>query len=147
MEQQKTKGQGFLKVTGILMIIFGAIGLIFSILALVGSAFVGSALNEVDESQLGTFLIIASVIAIIDSAIEFIAGILGVKNCKNTGAWKTCLIWGIFVLVLAIIGLIFTFVGGQDSAVTIIVSIICSIAIPVLFIIGAVLNKKEEEAA
>ena len=44
--EQKTKGQGFLKVTGILMIIFGAIGLVLSIIALIVSIAAGSVLGE-----------------------------------------------------------------------------------------------------
>ena len=141
--EQKTKGQGFLKVTGILTIIFGAIGLVLSIIALIVSIAAGSVLGEMGMGVIGTAVIIASVIAIIDCVIELVAGIVGVKNCKDAGAWKKCLTWGIVVLVLAIVGLVCQFVGGQDSAATIIVTIICSIAIPVLFIIGAVLNKKE----
>ena len=66
-------GSKFLKVTGILMIIFGAIALVTSIIAMLG-------LGVLEALGLPMGLIWASgIIALVGSVAEFVAGIIGVR--------------------------------------------------------------------
>jgi len=119
-------GKGLIKVVGILFIIFGAISLILSIVALIGSAML-----------LGAIFIVLSIVALIGSALELFVGILAVKNAAKPEKATGLLVWGIILAVLTIIPAF----GGTTA----VYSIIIGLALPVLLIIGAVLNKKALE--
>lgn len=126
------KGKNFLKVTGILMIIFGAIALIFGIIALLG-------VLALDAKGL---LLIAVILGLVSAVCEIIAGIVGVKNCNKPEKAGACIAWGVITLILALAGVVISILMGGSSVSSIIVSIVSSIAIPVLYLIGAGLNKK-----
>ncbi len=134
---QAPKGAGFLKVCGILMIIGGALGIILGIVALIG-VFALSALLEGSGGSMGG-LIFSAVLAIVAGVVELIAGIIGVKNCKNPAKATTCIVWGAIVAALTIISQILSVAGGESFNV---MSCITGLVVPVLFIVGAVLNKK-----
>lgn len=148
----QSKGKNFLKVTGILMIIGGAITIIVAIVGLIsGIAIAGAAAATVEAdyetavvgSAGASLIVVSSIIALIGGVLELIAGIIGVKNCDRPEKSVTCIVWGIIVLVLQIVSLILSFSnGGGQSALTIISSIIFGLAVPVLYLVGAFLNKK-----
>ena len=128
------KGSKFLKVTGILMIVFGALALILSIVAAIGLA----ALVSLD---LNTWQYTAAVILmLVGSIFELIAGIVGVKNCNKPEKAGTCMVWGIIVIALSVLSNVLTLVGNPDNFS--IVNLLTGLVIPVLYLIGAVMNKK-----
>ena len=129
----EAKGSTFLKVTGILMIVFGAIALIVSIIAILGIAAL-AAFNDGTYDM--TMLYVGGVFALISA--EFVAGIIGVINAKLPHKANTCIVWGVVVAVMCIAGEIISMIGGSQFNVF---SLICGLAIPVLYIIGAVKNK------
>lgn len=136
MEQTTPKGAGFLKVTGILMIIGGSLAMILAIIAILGIA----ALAYISSGEISSALLYVSGILTLVSAIaEFVAGIVGVKNCKKPEKAGVCMKWGIIVAVLSVAGCILTVVGGSSFPWT---SFILGLVLPVLFIIGAVKNKQ-----
>lgn len=135
MEQTNPKGAGFLKVCGILMIIGGALGIVLGITGLAGSAFLSSLSEEINTSA----LTVSGIIAIVAGALELVAGIIGIKNCKNPAKATTCIVWGIIVAVLSIVSQI---VGVANGGSFNVISCITGLIIPILYIIGAVLNKK-----
>lgn len=140
METTKTKGTGFLKVTGILMIIGGAISVIMGIIAAIGVA----ALAYISDGTVSSALLYASVVLMIVSAVaELIAGIIGVANCKKPEKAVSCIVWGIIVAVLSVAGTILNSVGGGSFSAF---SLILGLVLPVLYIIGAALSKKEHAA-
>lgn len=140
METTKTKGTGFLKVTGILMIIGGAISIILGIIAALGVA----ALVYISDGTASSALLYASVVLMIISAVaELVAGIIGVANCKKPDKAGSCIVWGIIVAVLSVAGTILNSVGGGSFSAF---SLIFSLVLPALYIIGAVFNKKENNA-
>ena len=140
METTKTKGSGFLKVTGILMIIGGAISVIMGIIAALGVA----ALVYISDGTVSSALLYTSVILMIVSAVaELVAGIIGVVNCKKPEKAGVCIAWGIIVAVLSVAGTILNSVGGGSFSAF---SLILGLVLPVLYIIGAVFNKKEHVA-
>lgn len=128
------KGSKFLKVTGILMIVFGALALILSIVAAIGLA-------ALVAMELNTWQYTAAVILmLVGSIFELIAGIVGVKNCNKPEKAGTCMVWGIIVIALSVLSNVLTLVGNPDNFS--IVNLLTGLVIPVLYLIGAVMNKK-----
>lgn len=145
MTQNNPKGSGFLKVTGILLIIFGAIALILSIISLLGvSVFLSAAKEAVgaEEVNLGVssfMLYVGSIFLLISSAAELVTGIIGCVNCKRPEKANVCLAWGIIVAVLCVLSSVITVIGGGKFNV---ISLLFGLVLPVLFIIGAVRNRQ-----
>ncbi len=127
------KGSGFLKVTGILMIIGGGLGILLSIIAIAGMALLISA------GVSAGLMYVSIILFIISSVIELIAGIKGVKHCNDPVEGGKCLIWGILVVALAVISLILTLAAGGKFSFW---SFLVGLVVPVLYIIGAVQIKK-----
>ena len=137
MTATKTKGSGFLKVTGILMIIGGGISIILGIIAALGVA----ALAYISDGEISSAMLYASVaLMIVGAAAQLVAGIIGVVNCKKPEKSGTCIVWGIIVAVLCVAGSILNSVGGGSFSVF---SLLLGLVLPVLYIIGAGFNKKE----
>ena len=136
------QGKNFLKVTGILMIIFGAIAILGDLFAGIICTACAAAVTDGSAGVIAV-AIVGSIIGCAGGILELIAGLIGVKNCDNAGAAGKCLVWGIIVFVIELVSVIMTIASGTDnSAVSIVITIISGLAIPVLYIIGAVLNKK-----
>lgn len=131
----ETKGSGFLKVTGIFMIIGGVLGAIFGILALLGVA----ALAAISEGEISTGLLyIAGIISLLSAVVQLIAGIIGVKNCKKPEKAGSCIVWGCLVILFSLIGSILTVVGGSSFPT---LSFLVGLILPGLYIFGAVKNR------
>ncbi len=132
------KGHKFLKVTGILMIIGGAFGIIAGIVAILGV----SGLAALVGSAAGTgILYMASILCLVSGIVQLIAGIMGVKNCEKPEMAQKCIVWGAIVAALSILGNILNVVAGSGFSVT---SLITGLILPALYIYGACLNKKED---
>lgn len=129
------KGSGFLKVTGILMVIFGAIALLTSITGLLG---VSALVALGGAGLLPIWLYAGAFVSLISAVAELVAGIIGIKNCKKPEKAGTCMAWGIIVAALCVLGCILTVVGGDAFPV---MSLIFGMVLPVLYIIGAAKNK------
>ena len=128
------KGRKFLKVTGILMIIGGAFGIIGGIVAMIGAG----ALAAVLETSAGG-LMLASALILASAVFQLIAGIMGVKNCDKPEKAQSCLVMGIIVAILSVSGNIISNVLGSSFEI---MSYATGLIIPVLYIIGAVKNKE-----
>lgn len=126
-----------LKVTGILSIIFGAISIIASLMLLFSSVLLTAATSAVADSAttsaVGGFLAIAVIIAIIASAAEFVAGILGVVNANKPEKANVCFIFGIINVVIGILSIILNISSGDFNFL----SIISALALPILYTIAA----------
>ena len=124
----------FLFVMGILLIIFGAVGIISNIVAM------GS---YVDYGVVG-----AGVVGIIESAIELIAGIFGVKKASDPAGVMPCVILSIIMIVLSIIAVVvMTTAAAYSGAAMIVGGIIGSLIIPVLYLIAALTCKSKASKA
>ena len=128
------KGRKFLKVTGILMIIGGAFGIIGGIVAIIGAG----ALAAVLETSAGG-LMLASALILASAVFQLIAGIMGVKNCDKPEKAQSCLVMGVIVAILSVSGNIISNVLGSNFNIF---SYATGLVIPVLYIIGAVKNKE-----
>lgn len=109
METQ-AKGSGFLKVTGILMIIGASVSIIMSIIAALGVA----ALAVLGSAR--GMLYASTALMIVSAAAEMVTGILGVVNCKKPEKAKTCIAWGIVVAVLCVAGTVLSVMATAISA-------------------------------
>lgn len=128
------KGRKFLKVTGILMIIGAAFGIIGGIIAMIGAG----ALAAVLETSAGG-LMLASALILASAVFQLIAGIMGVKNCDKPEKAQSCLVMGVIVAILGVAGNIISNVLGSSFNI---LSYATGLVIPVLYIIGAVKNKE-----
>ena len=128
------KGSKFLKVTGILMIIGGAFGIIGGIVAMIGAG----ALAAVLETSAGG-LMLASALILASAVFQLIAGIMGVKNCDKPEKAQSCLVMGVIVAILSVAGNVISNVLGSDFNIF---NYATGLVIPVLYIIGAVKNKE-----
>lgn len=127
-------GSKFLKVTGILMIIFGSIALIIAIMALLGLGVL-----EAIGAPMG-LLWTSGIIALLGAVAEFVAGIIGVVNWNKPNKANTCIGWGIAVAAMCVISNIFTLIGYPENFN--VFSLLTGLVIPVLYLIGAFKNKK-----
>lgn len=128
------KGRKFLKVTGILMIIGGAFGIIGGIVAMAGAG----ALAAVLETSAGG-LILASVLILASAVFQLIAGIMGIKNCDKPEKAQSCIVIGVIVAILSVAGNVISNVLSSDFNI---INYATGLIIPVLYIIGAVKNKE-----
>ena len=128
------KGRKFLKVTGILMIIGGAFGIIGGIVAMIGAG----ALAAVLETSAGG-LMLASALILASAVFQLIAGIMGVKNCDKPEKAQSCIVIGVIVAILSVTGNVISNVLGSDFNI---INYATGLIIPVLYIIGAVKNKE-----
>ena len=128
------KGRKFLKVTGILMIIGGAFGIIGGIVAMIGAG----ALAAVLETSAGG-LVLASALILASAVFQLIAGIMGVKNCDKPEKAQSCLVMGVIVAILSVAGNVISNILGSSFNI---LSYATGLIIPVLYIIGAVKNKE-----
>lgn len=127
-------GSKFLKVTGILMIIFGSIALIIAIMALLGLGVL-----EAIGAPMG-LLWASEIIALLGAVAEFVAGIIGVVNWNKPNKANICIGWGIAVAAMCVISNIFTLIGYPENFN--VFSLLTGLVIPVLYLIGAFKNKK-----
>lgn len=127
-------GHKFLKVTGILMIIGGALSTILGIVAVLGVA----ALAYIASAQTEAGMLYAStILLLISGVVELIAGIIGVINAEKPQKAKVCIVWGALVAILSVAGTILGVVGGSDFSVS---GLVLGLVLPVIYIIGAVKN-------
>lgn len=68
-----------------------------------------------------------------------IAGIKGIKYSKNSEKSKKLIGWGVVVALFSLAGVAMNMVNGGEFSIT---NILTGVAVPVLYIYGAVLNSK-----
>ncbi len=135
------KGKNYLKVTGILMIIFAGIGLIWVPISISSISTLAVYAKYFANIKLNVNMLYASfIVLLIMYLVELTAGILGIVFCQKPERAKICLIAGIVLLALTVLGDILQMIGYSESNLAF--SLITGGILPVLYIIGAVLNSK-----
>ncbi|NLX95845.1 MAG: hypothetical protein GXY83_06690 [Rhodopirellula sp.] len=129
------KSNGFLKVTGILMIIGGGLGIILGIIAVLGTSALVAAFGA--EVNLG-LLTFAAILSLIGAAVSLAAGIVGVANAAKPAKAMVCIVFGILTAVFSVLGNVLTAAAGGSFSV---VNLILGLALPVLYLIGAFQNR------
>jgi hypothetical protein len=133
------KGNALLKVSGILMIIGGSIGLILGVIAVIGVGLLVRLLQELGESANEGLLMFGAVLFLIGSIIQFVAGIVGVKNAKKPDKAMVCIVFGILTVLVSVLSTVLTMAGGGDFNA---ISLGIGLVLPALYLIGAFQNKK-----
>ena len=133
------KSSKLLRVASILMIIFAILGAILVVIAAVAT---GVLAGFDSTGAIIAMVIVGLIIGVIGSIIQLIAGIIGVKNFDKPEKAQKCIVFGIIVVVLALVDVVLSVVGSGQFGVAQVSSIIFGMAIPVLYLIGAFQLKK-----
>ena len=133
------KGHKFLKVTGILMIIAAAFSIIVGVL-LAGISALAAGLGA--ASGLKFTFWAALFLTLVGGICQLIAGVKGVKHCQRIEEAGKLIIWGAIVAVFCILSTVLSMVNGGEFNF---MSILTGVAVPALYIYGAVLNSKTED--
>lgn len=134
------KGHKFLKSTGILMIVAAA----FSIIAGVFVGGLGVLAAGLGAASGLTFAYWAALfLTLVGGICQLIAGIKGVRHSKRSEKAGKLIAWGVIVAVFSILSMVMNLVnGGEFNGV----NLLTGAAVPALYIYGAVLNSKADDA-
>ncbi len=132
------KGHMFLKVTGILMIIAAA----FSIIAGVLVAGVGAIAAGLGAASGLKFPFWAALfLTLVGGICQLIAGIKAIQHSKRSEKAGGLIVWGAIVAVFSILSIVMNSINGGDFSI---ISVLTGVAVPALYIVGAVLNAKAD---
>ena len=133
------RGRTLLKVVGIINIIIGILSTIGSILLMLGGRFLselGTAAGEAGAGAvLGALTTASAFVSLISSILLIVSGAVAVKRCNEISS--TCFIFGIVLVLIEVISLVFIIVSGGFTPLSLI-----SLVLPVLYLIGGALNRK-----
>lgn len=135
MEVQQNQGSKMLKVTGILMIIGGALALVIALIAVIGIAAAASLAAGALGGGVIALAVIASILALLGGGIELVAGILGVKNWNQPAKAQSCIVFGAIIIALSVLSNILNLASGSEFNLF---SLLLGLVLPVLYLIGAV---------
>ena len=82
-------------------------------------------------------------LTLIGGICQLIAGIKGIKHSKRSEKAGKLIAWGVVVAVFCILSIVMNLINGGEFNV---VSILTGIIVPALYIYGAVLNSKADDA-
>lgn len=125
---KQAPGKGLLKVTGILFIIFGAVSVVVTLIGV----FMGTFFVAAGMSVTGAVVVVGIIIMCLGGLLEFLAGIFGVKNCDKPEKCNTCIVYGVLIIALTLVGNLMN--GFYWTSVF-------GYILPVLYFIGAIQNK------
>lgn len=136
---RQMRGTTLLRVVGILYIIFSAFSMVWGLLAALGGGLlaIGSGLagGGLLGGLVGGAVALAGVFAIVGQVFGLVAGILAVKWCAAPYQAGTLFVLGVVLVVFAALGIL-----GSDASLW---SKALSLALPVLYALGAYWNKQE----
>lgn len=135
MEVQQNQGSKMLKVTGILMIIGGALALVIALIAVIGIAAAASLAAGALGGGIVALAVIASILALLGGGIELAAGILGVKNWNQPAKAQSCIVFGAIIIALSVLSNILNLASGSEFNLF---SLLLGLVLPVLYLVGAV---------
>lgn len=135
MEVQQNQGSKMLKVTGILMIIGGALALVIALIAVIGIAAAASLAAGALGGGIIALAVIASILALLGGGIELAAGILGVKNWNQPAKAQSCIVFGAIIIALSVLSNILNLASGSEFNLF---TLLLGLVLPVLYLIGAV---------
>ena len=132
------KGHKFLKITGILMII-AAVFSVFAGVFLGGLGALAAGLGGVSGLTFSYWAWL--VLTLVGGICQLIAGIKGVKHSKSSENSKNLIVWGVIVAAFSILGMVMNMVNGASFSIS---SLLTGVAVPALYIYGAILNSKSD---
>lgn len=134
------QGSKLLKITGIIMTIFGAIALLANLFSLIVALDIeSSGLYGIGISP--TYYWTSLLLSLISSILYLLLGIFGIKNWQNPEKSNICIIVDIIFILTILLGNIFSIVINSLSPFFYF-SIITSLILPVLYLVAAFQLKK-----
>ena len=130
--ENRSNGSSFLRVCGILMIIGAIFSLFFAVVAVIVVKQPGSGLNTPIHW-------VSVVLAFVGSAIELIAGILGVRYADKPEKAKTCIVCGVLVILMTLLSQVISAVSGGEVNF---LNALTGLLVPILYVIGAFKNQR-----
>lgn len=130
-------GKMMLKVSGIILIIFGGIAALASLAGILLGGAVGMAGAGAAAAGL---IIFGSIIVLVSGAFNVVAGIMGVKNCNVPEKANICFVFGIIMVSLQVISFLMNLISGSLSG-SVIISTLIGFVLPVIYLLGAMKNK------
>ena len=112
-----------LKVVSVLLIIFGSIASVASIIGLVG--------GSLAPGMGGDFIVAAMIVSLVLSIFELVLGIVGLRRSENPEHANFFMISGVALCVVALISMILSFQ----------VTSLIGFVLPILYIIGGAMQK------
>lgn len=131
------KGKTYLKVTGILLLIGGILGVLcYGLLTLM----LGVALVDQGTGSGAIPVTAIVVVYVIASIIQLVAGVMGIKGCNKSSKADGCFKIGIVVLIISILAAIVNMAGAGFTFSGILYALL-GLVVPGLYIYGAKLNR------
>ena len=150
--QTEARGKILLRVSGILLIIYAALLIVLGLIVMVGGSYILGAGSDLFSeyyyygaySYAGGMMAMIGIVVILIAAFYLICGIIGVKNAAYPEKSTSCLVLGIIMVAFQVIGLFSSL--SNDVGASIIWAILL-LAVMVLYMVGAILNKQSRAAA
>jgi len=136
-------GAKMLKVVGVLMAIFGAIGVITGLIAVFGASVSQVLYYEMFRVEIGVAtLVVDALVGLIVAIVVLIAGIMGIKNAADVSKAGMLKSLGIVCAILAVIRAVVGFIllSALGIGAMAIVTLIFGLVLPILYILGASKN-------
>ncbi len=129
------RGAGMIKVVGILMIVFGGLGLVFAFVALAGISTVVQLAEALGTEVNKTMLYLATFLSLLAAAVQLLTGIMGVANCRKPEKMGTLTILVFVMLILAVVAFVFALVNKTNIA-SAVFSMLVGMVLPILMLTG-----------
>ncbi len=133
------KGHKFLKVTGILMIIASIATIGLGAVAAVIAA-MAAGVGVAGHLPFRFYLVLLATLG--GGICQLIAGIQGIRHSKKSEKATSLIVWGAIVMAFSVLGIVLDVTNGDGINI---LSILTGLAVPVLYIVGAVLNAKADD--
>ena len=133
------KGHKFLKVTGILMIIASIATIGLGAVAAVIAA-MAAGVGVAGHQPFRFYLVLLATLG--GGICQLIAGIQGIRHSKKSEKATSLIVWGAIVMAFSVLGIVLDVTNGDGINI---LSILTGLAVPVLYIVGAVLNAKADD--
>ena len=134
--QYAPAGRSLLKITSVLMLIFGVLGILLYALglaAMIGVTYVTSGIFSGSKDLIGMGLLLAAALA------ELIAGSLGVRAAKKPArAGKGLPVWGVLTLLLTLAGMGHIALRTTNAPLwELALGLVLGLVVPVVYLIAA----------
>lgn len=115
-------------------------------------SYVESQMREVSEGLMGAEAamgIVAGIVGVIVAiyaamlVIDLVVGFMGLSRSRRPEKYAFFLVWGIVLLVIGVLGLMFS--GGLTLRGA--AALVCGVVAPILFLVGASRQKRELQAS
>lgn len=145
---KKAPGKGFLKVTGIILIVIAVFGIIGTVINI--GTYSAMSQGKLDPVMADIFaqagltaetLFTSIIISVIQSVLYLVAGIVGVVNCNKTEKANICLVFGILMMLMVFVIRAYNALTTPFSVWTVI-DTIGGLILPLLYFWGALKNRQ-----